>query len=240
MRKELKRLNPRFQAYATSLIANRGWTPTMATETAKMRQAAASRVAKEERQLRRDREDEELVREMDRAQSMSERAAEEHARELESARRRRELETEHLARALARAQRAREMETEEHARELARDQSRRAGEAAAAAIAAQTAANLANMENQDDAELQWVEEDLEGLYYNFHDEDEDGGDDDNDDDGTNDRLEMEYEGDMNAGVMVGSNSITAQDYSVAVPPEETHNEGVDMSGAPSSGGATDS
>ena len=164
MRNELKRLDPRFQAYAKSLIVNRGWTPTMATETAKMRQAAASRVAKEERQLRRD-QDEELMEEIDRTDYLLGMAAEEHARGLEGARRRRELETGHLTNTLARVQRMREMEVEEHARELGRDQSRRAGEAAAPAIAAQTAANLANMENQDDAELQLAEEDLEGLYY---------------------------------------------------------------------------
>jgi hypothetical protein len=225
MRKELKRLNPTFRAYANSLVVNRGWTPTMATETARMRQSAASRVATEERQLRRD---EELVRGVERT------------------RRRIEMEALENARVLTRA-RWREMEVEARARELARNQSRRDGEAAAAVIAAQTTANLANMENQDDnTELRLDEEDLAGLYYsddeevNVHDENEDGGVDNNNGNGTNDHLEMDYAGETNAGVMVGGEFIPARYDLGAVPPVETQNEGVDMSGAPPSGGATDS
>lgn len=51
MGKEFKRLNKVFQTYALSLMKERGWTLTAATETAKMRQAAAVRVSLEQRRL---------------------------------------------------------------------------------------------------------------------------------------------------------------------------------------------
>lgn len=51
MGKEFRRLNKVFKKYALTLVRDRGWTLTAATETAKMRQAAAARATVEQRRL---------------------------------------------------------------------------------------------------------------------------------------------------------------------------------------------